>query len=77
MTTLISLRSEYDLRTILIALTLNMVFVYYVLRSTDFFARMLGEAGIQILKRFFGIVLLAMAIRLFMSNTGIKLPHAA
>jgi small neutral amino acid transporter SnatA (MarC family) len=38
---------------------------------------MLGEAGIQILKRFFGIVLLAMAIRLFMSNTGIKLPHAA
>jgi multiple antibiotic resistance protein len=76
MTTLISLRSEYDLYIILISLSLNMIFVYFVLRSTDFFARILGEAGIQILKRFFGIVLLAIAIRLFLSNTGIKLPHA-
>jgi len=77
MTTLISLRSEYGLIVILISLSLNMVFVYYVLKSTDFFARILGEAGIQILKVFFGIVLLAIAIRLFMSNTGIKLPHGA
>ncbi len=77
MTTLISLRSEYELMVILISLSLNMIFVYFVLRSTDFFARILGEAGIQILKRFFGIVLLAIAIRLFMVNTGIKLPHGA
>jgi multiple antibiotic resistance protein len=77
MTTLISLRSEYDLFIILVSLSLNMVFVYFVLKSTDFFARILGEAGIQILKVFFGIVLLAIAIRLFMSNTGIKLPHGA
>jgi multiple antibiotic resistance protein len=76
MTTLISLRAEYGLDIILISLILNLVFVYFVLRSTVFFARILGEAGIQILKRFFGIVLLAIAIRLFLSNTGIKLPHA-
>jgi len=51
MTTLISLKTEYDIWEILIALTLNMIFVYFVLRATDFFARFLGEAGIQILKR--------------------------
>lgn len=75
MTTLISLRTEYQLVEILIALTLNMAFVYLVLKATNFFERVLGEAGIQILKKFFGIILLAIAIRLFLSNTGIELPH--
>lgn len=77
MTTLISLKSEYQLSEILIALILNMVFVYFVLRATKFFERILGEAGIQILKKVFGIILLAIAIRLFLSNTGITLPRSA
>jgi multiple antibiotic resistance protein len=79
MTTLISLRAEYNLYEILIALTLNMAFVYFVLRATNFFERVIGEAGIQILKKVFGFILLAIAIRLFLSNTGIKLPinHAS
>ncbi len=76
MTTLISLKTEYHVAEILIGLTLNMVFVYLVLKATRFFERILGEVGIQILKKFFGIILLAIAIRLFLSNTGIKLPHA-
>jgi len=75
MTTLITLRVDYKLIEILIALTLNMIFVYFVLRATSFFERVLGEAGIQILKRAFGIILLAIAIRLFLSNTGITLPQ--
>jgi multiple antibiotic resistance protein len=74
MTTLISLKSEYQLVEILIALFLNMVFVYFVLKATRFFERILGEVGIQILKKVFGIILLAIAIRLFLSNTGITLP---
>jgi multiple antibiotic resistance protein len=74
MTTLISLRAAYSLVEILIALTLNMVFVYLVLRATNFFERIIGEAGIQILKKVFGFILLAIAIRLFLSSTGIKLP---
>ena len=77
MTTLISLKTEYNLYEILIALTLNMIFVYLVLRATTFFERLLGEAGIQILKRVFGIILLAIAIKLFLSNTGLKLPGNA
>jgi len=77
MTTLISLKSEYHIVEILIALVLNMIFVYLVLRSTRFFEKILGEVGIQILKKFFGIILLAIAIRLFLSNTGIQLPHGS
>lgn len=73
MTTLISLKAEYQLIDILIALLLNMLFVYFVLRSTHLFQRVIGEAGIQILKKAFGIILLAIAIRLFVSNTGIQL----
>ena len=75
MTTLISLKSEYHIIDILIALVLNMIFVYFVLRSTRFFERILGDVGIQLLKKFFGVILLAIAIRLFLSNTGIQLPH--
>ena len=74
MTTLISLKTEYEIGEILIALILNMIFVFFVLRGTGFFARLLGETGIQILKKAFGIILLAIAVRLFLSNTGIKLP---
>lgn len=77
MTTLISLKSEYSEIVILVALILNMIFVFLVLHSTRFFERILGEAGIQILKKIFGIILLAVAIRLFLSNTGITLPKSA
>ena len=76
MTTLISLKSEYHIINILIALVLNMIVVWFVLRATNFFERLLGEAGIQILKKVFGIILLAVAIRLFLANTGITLPRA-
>ncbi len=74
-TTILSLKSEYATLTILIALTLNMILVYFVLRSTRFFEKLLGNFGIQILKKVFGIILLAIAIKLFISNTGIELPH--
>jgi multiple antibiotic resistance protein len=77
MTTLISLKTQYNIYEILIALVFNMIFVYLVLKATSFFERLLGEAGIQILKRIFGIILLAIAIKLFMSNTGLKLPANA
>jgi multiple antibiotic resistance protein len=77
MTTIISLKAEYSLWTIFFALTLNMVLVYLVLRATRFFERFLGKTGILILTKVFGIILLAIAIRLFLSNTGIRLPDAA
>jgi multiple antibiotic resistance protein len=67
-TTLLSLRAEYHTINILIGLFLNMIFVFVVLRTTSVIERVLGSGGIYILKKFFGIILLAIAIKLFMSN---------
>ena len=75
-TTLLSLRAEYQSINISVALLLNMVIVYLVLRLTSFFERILGPSGLHILRKFFGIILLAIAIRLFLSNTGIDLSKA-
>jgi len=73
-TTLLSLRAEYHTINILAALLLNMIIVYLVLRLTTFFERILGPNGLHILRKFFGIILLAIAIKLFLSNTGIEIP---
>jgi multiple antibiotic resistance protein len=76
MTTIISLKAAYDLWTIFFALTLNMIPVYLVLRATRHVEKLLGQTGILIMTKVFGIILLAIAIRLFLSNTGIHLPNA-
>lgn len=75
-TTILSLKAEYQTINIFIALILNMVIVYFVLRLTSVFEKILGQGGLQILKKVFGVILLSIAIKLFMSNTGIVLPHA-
>lgn len=72
-TSLISLKAEYDTLNIGIALFVNMILVYLVLRATKFFERTLGKNGVHILKKFFGIILLSISIKLFISNTGIKI----
>jgi len=74
-TTILSLKAEYQTVNILIALVLNMVIVYFVLRLTSLFESILGTTGLQILKKVFGIILLSIAIKLFITNTGIILPH--
>ena len=66
-TTLVALRAEYSLENILIALVLNMAFVYLVLKSTDRIEKLIGEAGIYVIRKFFGIILLAIAVKLFTS----------
>jgi multiple antibiotic resistance protein len=67
-TSLLSLRAEYQTINIVIAVLLNMIVVYVVLRSTNFLGRALGPTGMAIIRKIFGIILLAIAIRLFMSN---------
>jgi multiple antibiotic resistance protein len=71
MTTLLSLRSQYSSETILIAILLNMIIVYFVLRLVEPIEKLLGTAGISILRKVFGIVLLAIAVKLFRSNVGL------
>ena len=67
-TTLISLRAEYAPINIVLALILNMVWVFIVLKLTDRIERMLGKGGIYVIRKFFGIILLAISVRLFTAN---------
>ncbi len=67
-TTLISLRAEYQTINIIIALVLNMIFVYFVIRSTDKIEKFFGETGIYVMRKFFGIILLAISVKLFTTN---------
>jgi multiple antibiotic resistance protein len=69
-TTLLSLRAEYATENIIIALVLNLIFVYFVLKSTSRIEKLIGEGGIYILRKFFGIILLAIAVKLFTTNIG-------
>ena len=68
MTSLISLRAEFELVNILIAILLNIFVVWIVLKLTTTFEKIIGATGIAILKKVFGIILLAIAIKLFSSN---------
>jgi multiple antibiotic resistance protein len=68
LTTLISLRSTYTDQEVVVGILINLVFVYIVLRLTNQIERLLGKDGIAVMRRVFGIVLLAIAIKLFKEN---------
>lgn len=68
MTSIISLRAEYSQINILIAIFINILIVFLVLKLTKVIEKLLGEGGIAILKKVFGIILLAIAIKLFTTN---------
>lgn len=67
-TTLLSLRAEYSTLNIILALTLNMIVVFIVLKLTDRIRFMLGKSGMYFIRKFFGIILLAISVRLFTAN---------
>lgn len=70
LTTIISLRANYDKLTIVVAIFINLVIVYFVLRSLKYIAKLLGPAGLTAVRKFFGVVLLAIAVKIFTSNVG-------
>jgi multiple antibiotic resistance protein len=67
-TALLSLKAEYSSLVIISALVLNMIIVYIVLRNVNLVEKLIGAGGIYVLRKFFGIILLAIAVKLFMSN---------
>jgi multiple antibiotic resistance protein len=69
MTTLLSLKSQYQTQNILVGIVLNTLFVYLVLKNVGWLERLFGKTGINILRKAFGVILLAIAIKLFRSNT--------
>jgi multiple antibiotic resistance protein len=69
MTTLLSLKSQYQTQNILVGIVLNTLFVYLVLKNVKRLEKLFGVTGLSILRKAFGIILLAIAIKLFRSNT--------
>jgi multiple antibiotic resistance protein len=67
-TALLSLKAEFSSVVIIIALLLNMIIVYFVLQHIRIVEKLIGKGGVYMLRKFFGIILLAIAVRLFMSN---------
>lgn len=70
LTTIISLRANYDKVPLLFGILINLVIVYAVLKSLRHIARLLGPAGLTAVRKFFGVVLLAIAVKIFTSNVG-------
>ena len=68
MTSLLSLRAEYELINIIIAILINILIVYIILKSSSRLERILGKQGINVIRKVFGIVLLAIAVKLFATN---------
>ena len=73
MTSLLSLRAEYHVLNIIIAILINILFVYIILKSSKsskYIGNKLGKSGINIIRKVFGIILLAIAVKLFTTNIG-------
>lgn len=68
LTTIMSLRANYGETTLLIAILVNLIIVYIVLKSLTVIARLLGPAGLIAVRKFFGVILLAIAVKIFATN---------
>lgn len=68
LTTIISLKANYEEFTILIAILFNLIIVYAVLKSLKFIERILGPAGLIAVRKFFGVILIAIAVKIFATN---------
>lgn len=68
LTTILSLRAVFAEINILIGIVLNVVIIYWVLRSSAWLERVIGESGFAVLRRVFGVILLAIAVKIFKSN---------
>lgn len=71
LTTIMSLKAAYHPENILIGILINLVIVFFCLRSIKLIERLLGPAGIMVVRKFFGVILLAIAVKIFRDNIGI------
>ena len=70
MTSLLSLRAEYEMINIIVAIVINILIVYIILKTSGRLQKILGKTGISIIRKVFGIILLAIAVKLFATNVG-------
>ncbi len=70
LTTIMSLKANYDQLYIFLGILINLVFVYIVLHSLKWIERAIGPAGLLAIRKFFGVILLAIAVKIFSTNIG-------
>ena len=70
LTTIMSLKANYDELYIALGIIINLVIVYAVLKSLNFIERLLGPGGLLAVRKFFGVILIAIAVKIFSSNVG-------
>ncbi|MGF1532378.1 MAG: MarC family protein [Bernardetiaceae bacterium] len=70
MTTILSLRAEYEQANVLVGIIVNLILVYVVLKTSGWLGRKLGTAGTNVLRKVFGVILLAIAVKLFKNSIG-------
>lgn len=68
LTTLLSLRAEYSTENIIAAVLLNVIFIYIVLKTSSTIEKLIGQNGINIIRKVFGVILLAISVKLFAAN---------
>jgi len=68
LTTIMSLKANYENQVVLLAILFNLIIVFVVLKSLNFIQKLLGPAGMIAIRKFFGVVLLAIAVKIFASN---------
>ncbi len=68
LTTLLSLRAEYEIQNVIVAIVINIIVIYVVLKTSARLQRILGKNGIGVIRKVFGVILLAIAVKLFTSN---------
>jgi len=68
LTSLVSLQAEYEAINIIVAILINIIFVYMVLKSSNKIEKVLGSQGISVIRKVFGVILLAIAVKLFATN---------
>ncbi len=71
LTTIMSLKANYQAANILVAIFINLVVIYITLRSLNLIERVLGPSGILVVRKFFGVILLAIAVKIFRNNVGV------
>lgn len=68
LTTIMSLKSQFQAENIYIGILINLIVVYVVLKSTGFIERILGKGGLLVIRKFFGVILIAIAVKIFKNN---------
>lgn len=68
LTTIMSLKANYKVQEILIAIILNLIIIYIVLKSLNGLSKLLGPSGLTAVRKFFGVILLAISVKIFAAN---------